>query len=177
MKTKLILLVAISFILINNAFTQEKPENVKIVNGNIEPIVQSIQGITADSGYYKLNEWINYNYKNAGAVIGSSIESKFIRFTGIKASYATSMGYVYDLEYTIKVEFKNEKYRLTIEELKSGNKGIFANINLADYYKSNGEPRKAYQNFTTGIESSINEINLSIYNYLTNKMNNESDDW
>ena len=134
-------------------------DKISIKDGSIEPLIQSIEGISADNGYQKMTEWINYNYKNADAVKGSSIENKFMKFTGIKPSFATSFGYLYDLEYTIRVEFKDNRYRLVVEQLRSGNNGVFANFNLGDYYK-NGEPRKSYTSFINGIEQSINDINV-----------------
>ncbi len=83
---------------------------------------------------------------------------------------------IYDLEFTIRIEFKENRYRLTVENLCSGNKGTFANFKLADYYKSNGKPRKAYADFVNGIENTLNNLNISIYNHLTGKTKNK-DDW
>ena len=134
------------------------------------PLVQSVDGIKSDSIYIKTNEWINYNFKRADAVIGSSIDNKMIRFTGINPSFAKSFGYVYDLEFTIRIEFKENRYRLTVENLRSGNNGTFANFNFSDYYKSNGEPRKAYKDFVIGIENTLHKLNQSIYNYVTGKI-------
>jgi hypothetical protein len=161
-------------ILNGNLFGQA--EKFKMQNGEIEPLVQSISGMKSDSIYIKSNEWINYNFKKADAVIGSSIDNKMIRFTGINSSFARSFGYTYDLEFQIRIEFKENRYRLTVENLRSGNNGTFANFNLGDYYKSNGKPRKAYQDFVIGIENTLNNLNDSIYNYLTGKTA-KNDDW
>lgn len=147
---------------------------IVIKDGKIEPVIQSIEGINAIESYQKFSEWINLHYKNADAVKGSSVENKFTRFTGIKLGFAKSFGYVYDLEYTIMVEFKDNRYRLTVEQLRSGNNGVFASFNLGDYYK-NGEPRKSYISFVNGIEQSLNDINKSIYEYLTGQ--EKKDDW
>lgn len=165
----------LTLILINsNLFGQA--ENFDIENGEIKPIVQPIDGMKSDSLYIKSIEWINYNFKKADAVIGSSIDNKMIRFTGINPSFSNSHGYTYDLEFTVRIEFKENRYKLTIENLRSGNNGTFANFNLGDYYKSNGEPRKAYLDFVIGIENTLNNLNLSIYNYLTGKTK-KNDDW
>jgi len=174
MKLKYII-TFLTLILINsNLFGQA--EKFDIQNGEIKPLVQSVKGMKSDSIYIKSNEWINYNFKKEDAVIGSSIDNKMIRFTGINPSFAKSFGYTYDLEFTIRIEFKENRYRLTVENLRSGNNGIFANFNLGDYYKSNGQPRKAYKNFVVGIESTLDNLNLSIYNYLTGKTE-KNDDW
>ena len=176
---RLYIFIPVVIFLISNfeVIGQNQAEKVIIKNGSIEPLVQLTEGISPADGYKKLNEWVNYNYKNADAVIGSSIENKFLRFTGITPNFATSFGYVYDLEYTIRVEFKDGKYRLTVEQLRSGNNGIFATFDLDDYYKSNGEPRKAYQSFTDGIEESLNRINLSIFKYLTSQTEKADGNW
>ena len=147
-----------------------------IQNGEIKSIVQSIPEMKGDSIYVKSNEWINYNFKNADAVIGSSIDNKMMRFTGINPSFAKSFGYTYDLEFTIRIEFKENRYRLTVENLRSGNNGTYANFNLGDYYKSNGEPRKPYVDFVIGIENTLNNLNFSLYNYIIGKTE-KNDEW
>jgi len=165
----------LTLILINcNLFGQA--EKFDIQNGEIKPLVQPINGMNSDSIYIKSNEWINYNFRRADAVIGSSVDNKMIRFTGINPSFAKSYGYNYDLEFTIRIEFKENRYRLTVENLRSGNNGTFANFNLGEYYKSNGQPRKAYKDFVVGIENTLDNLNLSIYDYLTGKTE-KSDDW
>jgi hypothetical protein len=165
MKLKCIILL--SACLLINVKVVSQTTKISIKDGSIEPLVLSIDSISAEKGYKKTLEWLNYNYKSADAVKGSSIENKFVRFTGIKPNFATSFGYVYDLEYTIMVEFKDNRYRFVVEQLRSGVSGVFANFRLSDYYKSTGEPRKAYKSFTDGIEQTINDINASLYNYLT----------
>lgn len=152
-------------------------EKIIIEKGNIEPLVQLVENLNADDGYKKINEWVNFTYKDADAVIGSSIENRFLRFTGIKQNFATSFGYVYDLEYTIRIEFKDNKYRLTVDNLRSGNSGVFADFNLSDYYKKDGEPRKSYKDFTDGIEIALSDLNSSIFNYLTGVTEKVNDDW
>tara|TARA_R110001583_G_scaffold70034_4_gene198557 strand:+ start:31 stop:555 length:525 start_codon:yes stop_codon:yes gene_type:complete len=169
----IILILSLTFIN-GNVFGQAEKFGIK--NGDIEPLVQSVNGMKSDSIYSKSNEWINYNFKKADAVIGSSIDNKMIRFTGINPNFAKSFGYIYDLEFTIRIEFKENRYRLTVENLRSGNNGIFANFNFSDYYKSNGEPRKAYKDFVIGIENTLNNLNQSIYNYMTGKTE-KKDDW
>ncbi len=69
-------------------------EKFDIQNGEIKPLVQSVQEMKSEETYSKSNEWINYNFKNADAVIGSSVNNKMIRFTGIKPSFAKSYGYL-----------------------------------------------------------------------------------
>ena len=69
-----------------NSFGQA--EKFDIGNGKIEPLVQSVSGMKSDSIYAKSNEWINYNFKKADAVTGSSIDNKMIRFTGINPSFS-----------------------------------------------------------------------------------------
>jgi hypothetical protein len=151
-------------------------EKFNIQNGEIKPLVQSIEKMNSEEIYIKSNEWINYSFKKADAVIGSSVDKKMVRFTGIKPEFAKTFGYIYDLEFTIRIDIKDNRYRLTVENLRSGNNGIFANFNFADYYKSNGKPRKSYQDFVIGIENTLNNLNISIYNYLTGKTE-ENDDW
>lgn len=173
MKNNLIVLIVI-FLFSQKSFGQIEKFNFN--NGEIKALIQPIGEMKSEEFYNKLNEWINYNFKKADAVIGSSVENKMLRFTGIKPNFAKSFGYVYDLEFTIKIEFKENKYRMTVEDLRSGYRGIFTNLNLKDYYKSDGEPKKAYKSFVYGIENTLNNLNISIYNYLTEKSKID-DEW
>ena len=150
---------------------------VKVTPNGIEPVVQPTENISSEKGFIKTEEWINYNYKKASAVLGSSIENKLIRFTGIEKNFASSLGYNYDLEYTIRVEFKENKYRFSVDQIKSGYQGAFTEIQISDYFKNNGKIRGAYEEFINGIEKTLNLINTSIYNYLTGKTEKNDSDW
>ncbi len=144
-------------------------EKFKVHSGEFEPLIQSVTDMKTEEIYNKSIEWINYTFKNANVVIGSSVKNEMLHFTGIKRSFAKSFGYLYDLEFSIRIEFKENKYRLTVENLRTGVKGIFSAINLNDYYNSDGTPRKAYKTFINEIENTLNELNLSLYNSLNEK--------
>ena len=168
----LILICFLAFIGANGQISK-----VKVTPNGIEPIVQPIEYISSEQGFIKTEEWINYNYKKASAVLGSSIENKLIRFTGIEKKFASTLSYTYDLEYTIRIEFKDNKYRFSVDQIKSGYQGTFTEIKLSDYYKNNGKIRGAYEEYIDGIEKTLNLINTSIYNYLTGKTEKKDSDW
>ncbi|MEQ9231847.1 MAG: hypothetical protein RIF46_14280 [Cyclobacteriaceae bacterium] len=177
MKTLKSIFFMTSFLLANFFFGQEGLTNIEVKAGTIEPVIQQVKGQTASQQFMKVKEWINYNNKNADEVIGSLVENEFIRFTGVSPNFSETAGYNYDLEYTIKIDFKEDRYRLTVEQLRSGVNGIFADFNLGDYYKANGEPRPLYSNFTTGIDKTLNDLNTSLFNFIIGKSEELNDDW
>jgi hypothetical protein len=141
--------------------------DLMIKSGAIDPVIQSIDSLTAPRLFNKINAWISRTFKNANAVKQGEVENEFIRFTGISANVGKSMGTWFDLEYTIAIDIKGGKYRFTVEQLRSGVGGTFGLLNLKDYYTSNGDPRKAYKDFVVGIENTLKATNQSLYKFIT----------
>ena len=137
--------------------------------------VNAIEGGTEKLNYDKYLKWINKNYNNANYVIGSKIENELLRFTGITSSIGKSMGYTYDLKYTIRIDFKDSRFRFTTENISLGYNGIYNPIRYSDYYKKNGNIRKSYSELLKSIESEIQSILISSFNYLSNKK--QKDEW
>lgn len=178
MKHLFTIILILSLFLINTSlFGQAKKFNIN--SEDIESLIQSVGEMTKDSIYTKSKEWINQTFINSDAVIGSSIENQMIRFTGVQPNYYRASRYTFDLEFQIRIEFKENRYRLTVESLRNGNNGVFADINRGVCYKSDGEPRSSKQcrDLLIGIENTLNNLNLSIYNYLIGETEYSEEDW
>lgn len=149
-------------------------------NGNISPNPNVIE--LEDSkidNYQKVVDWINLNYKSPDFVLKGKSEDNFLRFSGIEKNLSAykSMGILmnYDLFYTIRIDFKENKYRVTIENayLQDGNY-VLNNQKIMDFAKG----KKMENSMTIYSEKSIvvlNEINKSIYNYISGS--DKKDDW
>lgn len=165
---KTIILLLLSTYLV---YSQDLP---KISTEGFSEAVNEIKNSTPEKNYKAFKRWVNKNYNNADFVIGSTIENELIRFTGVTASIGKSMGYTYDLKYTIKIDFKDNRYRFTIESVSLGFNGNYSAFRYSDYYKKNGTPRKSYKDLLTSIESEIQQLLKSSFEYLNG---NNKDDW
>lgn len=146
-----------------------------IPNPNVIEIDKSSEDI-----YEKAVDWINFNYKNPEFVMKGRSEDNFLRFSGIKKNLSTykSMGVTmdYDLHYTIRIDFKDNKYRLTIENAYLNDENyILNNKKIMDFAK--GKKMKiAMTEYSTNSISYINSINESLHDYISGKSEQE-DSW
>lgn len=153
-------------------------QSIEITKPSIDPVTQSVDGFSASELYVKSIEWINHNFNDASEVLGSKVENDFIRITGIAPNYYSTLGYSYDLKYTAKIEFKEGRYRITIESLYNLAHGLSAKVKLSDYFKSNGQPRKVYSNMISAYNKALTGFNISLYGYLSGKAEEkQGDNW
>lgn len=150
-------------------------------NGDIDPNPNVIELEYSDIDIYqKVIDWINLNFKNPDFVLKGKSEDNFLRFSGIEKNLSNykSMGVYmnYDLFYTIRIDFKESKYRITIENayLKEGNY-VLNNEKIMDFAKGK-KMKRAMTEYSKKSIIYLNQINKSIYNYVTGKTENQ-DDW
>lgn len=144
-------------------------------NPNVIEIDKSSEDI-----YEKAVDWINFNYKNPDFVLKGKSEDNFLRFSGIKKDLSTykSMGVAmdYDLHYTIRIDFKENKYRLTIENAYLNDDNyILNNKKIMDFAKGK-KMKSAMTEYSKNSIDYINSINKSLYDYISGKTE-ENDDW
>lgn len=169
MKHIILILCLVANICIN---AQDVP---KLSSEGFSVAVNEIESSDEKTNYTAFEKWINKNYNNADFVIGSTIENELIRFTGVTSSIGKSMGYNYDLKYIIRVDFKDSRFRFTVENISLGFNGVYSPLRYSDYYKKNGDLRKSYKDLMNSIETEIQGLLKSSYNYLNGKT--EKDDW
>ena len=136
-------------------------------------VVVEFDSISKEKLFKLTTNWIKETYKNPDKVIKAVIENKKIRINGYS-------GY----EYTIIISFKDNKYKFEpIEVISRSQAGEFS-IPLSDgsgYYKSNGWPKKPFENFTKEIGEIFENLNNNLKDYilkhLNENANDDSDDW
>lgn len=171
-------------------------KKIEITNfSTIEPVVVEIPNKSTKELFDKSNDWINFTYKNPSSVIKGTVENDFLRFSGFKKSFASAeigmgMTHFYDLNYTIRLDFKDGKYRFTLEsygiiypatQYTSSTENTFESFKLPVCRNKKGELKKLFQmqydSQSVGLLRELNEINESLYSYLTGETQQIKDDW
>ena len=135
------------------------PEFIITDVSNIEPIIVEVKDNSSSVLFTKTLEWLNLTFKNPEKVIKGNVDSDFIRFSGFKSSFAKRkiMGslFYYDFEYTIRIDFKEGKYRFSLEEYAIISPSISPELSKStlEFYKrpeclnKKGELKDAYVEF------------------------------
>jgi len=165
MKTAIIALLIFSIL----PETKGQANKISIAHSEIQVLTQDVPGVSASTTFKKISEWIQYNYKNPRKVKKGKVENKFIRFTGVAKDATIYFGTSYDLEYTISINIKDDRYSLIVERLKFWNGGAGTEVRIKQFFKPYGEIKKVNKPFGCGIEDTLNRINASIYKYVTSE--------
>lgn len=154
-------------------YCQKIPQLKLTVNG-VEPIVVKTQDLNKTAIYNKTLAWVNTNYLDPkNAIKENSVNTK-IKVEGFKrrAWYYKSMGiknYNHML-YTIEVVCNDGDFEFNyligdffIDE------GQSAQYDYKMFFKKDGSVRKQYIEAIPSIEKTMNELLISLYNYITDK--------
>ena len=148
---------------------------------NIEPIIQYCDTLSSQEIYEKTSDWINLVYTNSDKVIDGKVENDFIRFSGIaKEIFIVNGANPFDLQYTLRIDFKDNKYRLSLESYAFISHYSGGSFQLNYWIKGKGDRRKGtkmYYKASQALIDEINNINYSLYEYIIGKTKDKKDDW
>ncbi|MCG2419995.1 DUF4468 domain-containing protein [Aequorivita sp. F47161] len=178
MKKIILLLAVLSSSIV---LAQDIPQ-LKITPNGVEPIVVEVDSLTASDIYKKALNWVQETYKNPDKVLKANITDEKIRIDGFanSAFWWQSLGIkqTMDMEYTIEISFKDGKYRLEYIVgqfyVPGGQRALYT---YSSFFKKSGEVRKAYDDAIPSIEQTMNELSLSLYNYVSGKTSKVDKDW
>ena len=171
MKTLFFLLLFVSFA----AYGQDLPM-FELTKEGIKPVVLEFPNKNAEELYKKSLKWVKDVYKNPSEVLKNDTPNEKIRIEGYKQNiiHIVSIGkYYYNAIYTLEIDFKDNKTRLTL----SFNKFTRTKSNslyLSDFHKDNGEIRKMYAPAKADLENYMNKLKSAYYNYV---LSDKKDDW
>ena len=146
----------------------------------IAPIVLQLEGMKAADIYKKTLNYVQETYKNPSEVLKADIINEMVRINGYKRNAwsqklpMTPLFY-YDMEYTLEIEFKDNKTRLILTPVQfwaGDTKALFTHM---DILKDTKGAKKFAIEAKPGLEKAMNEIALSYYNYI--KGNEKKSDW
>lgn len=157
-------------------------------------LVVEVQGKYQSEIYKNALGWVKESFKNADAVIQSTIENNKIRFEGITPNgvCANRLGLTdcTDVKYLIDLEFKDNKYRIEViqmafyvrpnQYLNSSLTG-WRKVDLIDgsaYYNKKGELRNKKNSYLPDLMSNLNNLNSSLKAYIESGSSNKLNaDW
>ena len=172
MKNLLKIFLIINFIFflnIDSIFSQENKFELTI-NG-YEPKVIEVDNQTKSEIYKLIKKWVVKTYKNPKEVLTADIENENIKIHGFSTNIVKwSIGDGWDLFYTLDIEIKDNKYRLSITADIAGNQ-----IEYTSFFKKDGSKRTGYKGGPESIDNHLNSIVDDLNLFLKNK--GEKSDW
>lgn len=147
-------------------------------NGLTKFIVVELDTINKSVIYQKTIDWVKETYKKPDLVFDATINNENIRFSGKENIFKIYNAFGdygnYPLEYTIKVSIKNGKYKFEVVFINVIHPSINFNDIHKTIYKKDGKLSKWYRDCPKIIEDYFNNLNKSLYEYISNK---NSNDW
>ena len=147
---------------------------LKLTSDGMAPVVVNIEGKTASEIYQKAMNWIQVNYKHPDQVVQATVQNENVRIRGFASNVWTTktLGIpgTGSLDYMLELEIKDGKYKFNISRITLC--GVSPTPLLYTYkssWKNNGDVKKSHLPAIAEIEEGLNNINLSLYNYITGK--------
>jgi hypothetical protein len=170
----------IALLSINVVFGQEI-EFLKLTPNGVNPIIVEVAGISAAELYQKSINWVQETYKTPSSVLKANIENDLIRIDGFafNAWWFSTVGIIMymDMDYTIKIDFKDGRYRFEFiigQFYKDGQRAMY---DYTMFFNKKGYVKKAYSDAVPSIEVTMNDLSVSFYNYVSGKTREKNDDW
>ena len=149
--------IAFSFLILK--LSAQTPKFSILKNGHTSFIVINFDSLNSKELYQKSLEWFPTYFKYPNEVIKSKIENKLVRFEGYQRKYTGML----DCTYTIDLEFKDGKLKISIVEFfvissdfRIGSFEIFYNCYRKDgTLKRCGKGLKDTENIFNNIANSL----------------------
>ncbi|NQW37135.1 MAG: DUF4468 domain-containing protein [Flavobacteriales bacterium] len=171
-------LILIALLTSSVAFSQVP--KLELTPKGIEPVIVNANMIPASNIYAKTIEWIEANYDNPDDMIVANLENKELSLKVIEpkvwVSNRIGTDNNYDMEYTLKIEFKDGRYKISYNLGNFEKNGTRLTTTYKDLFKKfDGSVKYNYDGAVSGIEEKLNEKTTSLYNHIMGIDNGE--DW
>ncbi|NQW36351.1 MAG: DUF4468 domain-containing protein [Flavobacteriales bacterium] len=171
-------LILISLFTSTIAFSQVP--KLELTSKGIEPVIINVDMKQASAIYAKTIEWLENSYEKPDDVIFENVENRKLGIKDVEKTVwiANRIGVDvnYDMEYTLKIEFKDDRIRISYELgsfLKDGKK---LTTNYKDLFKKfDGSVKYNYDGAVAGIENKLNAKTQSLNNFIMGV--NDGEDW
>lgn len=187
--------ITLLFLLIFGIASSQEIPQLKF-SSELTPIVVKIDSIKYPKEiiYSKIKDWVQYYYHSPKDVLKSDVANEMIRFDGYKENgikVNAMISQVEDLRYTIQIDIKDGKYRLSLISMERYFKDTVRNqysissrwIDVMSEvplcFKKNGDLKSYCKYYPNAFEGLINDINTSVYNFITNNTveKSKNDNW
>ncbi len=115
--------------------------------------------------------WAPYYHKNGSDVYDVTSNSLNIQARIENAFYSYNVGvkYNYDIVYTLKIIFNDDKsYTMSISVKEIYAENVLLKINTADFFTADGKLKDDYRDAKPSLETTINKIAKSFANFIAN---------
>lgn len=169
-KVFFLLLVAFSFT--GFVFPQNQPK-FNLTKDGIKPVVLTFDAsFSANQIYTRVKEWVKATYKYPSSAIRVDTENTLVKVGGFKEKAwkirDNNFDHWYDLEYTLTIDIKEAKCRLTFATPE---------VRYKVWYAKDGSVLKKFKDSEATFEASMNEFLASIYNAIKNPKQKPVDNW
>jgi len=174
--------ILLSIVLLSS-FAYSQVPKLELNATGMEPLVIVDAVSPASTIYAKTINWLEQYYDNPDKLIVSRTENKEINIKSVepKVWVANRIGIEtnYDIEYSLKIEFKDGKYRITYNLGNFEKNGEKLNTTYKDLFvKYNGNIKHGYGLAVSGIEDHFNKKVKSLSNFIAgNTTNKSNNDW
>lgn len=167
--------ILFSFILLSSITFAQRIPSFELTKNGVSPIVITVDSLNANELYKRTQHWVLDYYKDQKNALKTDVENQKILVDGTKKNawfYAgTGITIQYDVQYTLFLEFQNNRINMSFELGKTWDhsEGKEANSYFIDYrkiWKESGELHKIYKEAKPGIDQMMNEISYELVNYL-----------
>jgi len=170
---KKIHLLFASFILISGAAFSQTAPKFKVTKDGIKPVVIALDtSYSANLIYTRVKEWISLNNKSPKAVTKIDNENSLVKFSCYKdkawRTKSNGVDYWNELPYTLSVEIKKAKVRITFDSNETRYKV---------WYAKDGSLIKNFKESEATFEATVNETLTLLYNHIKGSKKKVADDW
>ena len=171
-------LIILSLLVSSVAFSQVP--KLELTPNGVEPAVINVAVMPASAIYAKTINWLENNFDNPDDVMVANIENKEISIKAVEPKVWTpnriGQDTNYDMAYTLKIEFKEGRYRISYELGNFEVDGKKLSTTYKDLFKKfDGSIKYNLEGAVVGIENKLNNKTESLYNFIMGIDNGE--DW
>jgi hypothetical protein len=146
-------------------FSNAQETKFELTANGYEPKVFELPNQNKEDIYKLTKKWVVKTYKNPKEVLTADIENENIKLNGFSTNIVKwSSGAGWDLYYTFEIEFKDNKYRLSVTADIAGNQ-----IEYSSFFKKDGSKKTGYKGGPETIDNHINSIVDDLNTFLKNK--------
>jgi len=154
------------------AFSQKAPVFVLTKDG-VKPVVISLDtSFHSKVIYTRVKEWVKLTYPSPKSVIRVDNENLLVKVGYYKdRAYKIrnkDIDYWYNIEYTLTIEIKDSKCRITFAT---------DDIKYKPWFNKDGTLIKTFKDTKTTYEATMNELIVPLYNQIKGLNKKKSDDW
>jgi hypothetical protein len=169
-KPYLLFLIILSF---NGLAISQKAPAFNLTKDGVKPVVLTFDAsFSSNQIYTRIKEWITVTYKNPKSVTRMDTENSMVKIGSFitKAWKIRDNGIDYwnDLEYTLTIEIKEARCRVTFAT---------PDTRWKVWYTKDGIVIKKFKDSEATFEASINELLTSLNEYIKGPKKKVADEW